>query len=75
VGFSTEEATSNLLRDLEQKSFRDALDAEMTVAWRDPALSWQHLLDECDVAYFDSEEEARSFVVERIMKPAALGTG
>ncbi len=69
VGFSSDEARSNLLRDLEHQPFRDALSAEMTHALADPALPWQRLLDECNVACFDNDDQARLFVVDRILKP------
>lgn len=72
VGFTDAEATSSLLRDLEHKPFSDALAAELDAALADAEVSWQQLLDECGVAYFGSDEEARQFVVERIATPAKL---
>ena len=70
VGLSDEEATSSLLRDLNHKPFRDALRAELDAALADAEVPWRLFLEECDVAYFDNDIEAKQFVIERIQKPA-----
>ena len=70
VGLSDEEATSSLLRDLGHKPFSDALRAELDSALVDSDVSWRLFLEECDVAYFDSDQEARKFVLDRIHGPA-----
>ncbi len=70
VGLSDEEAAANLAKDLGHKPFRDALRAELEAAFADGSVSWKALLEEFDVAYFDSESEARSFVIQRIKEPA-----
>lgn len=72
VGFTDAEAASNLLRDLEHRPFSDALAAELGAALGNAEMSWRQLLDECGVAYFESDDEARQFVVERIAEPAML---
>ena len=70
VGLSDEEATASFAKDLGHKPFRDVLRAELGAALADGSVSWKALLEECDVAYFDSEDEARSFVTQRIKEPA-----
>lgn len=69
AGLSDEETTSSLLKDLSHKPFRDALGAELITALSDASISWRRLLEECDVAYFDNEDDARKFVVDRIQEP------
>jgi hypothetical protein len=66
AGLDDAEATQALRRDLAHPPFREAIKAEMSAALADPSMSWQQLLHDCEVAYFDSEEEAKNFVVERL---------
>lgn len=70
VGLSDEEAAASLAKDLGHKPFRDALRAELEAAFADESVSWKALLEGCDVAYFGSEDEAKSFVAQRIKEPA-----
>ena len=68
VGLSDDDATSSLTRDLSHRPFLDALSVEIDAAMKDSELSWRHLLEEAEVAYFDTDEEAKAFVVQRIVK-------
>ena len=69
VGYTEEEVRLNLLKDLEYQLFRDALAKDLEGALDDTDLSWRMLLDEYDVGYFESEEEAKQFVIENIVEP------
>ena len=69
AGFSEEEERLSLLKSLEQQPFREALAKDLEGALVDTDLSWLKLLDEYDVGYFESEDEAKQFVIENIVEP------
>jgi hypothetical protein len=70
VGLTDEEADSHLQKDLVHTPFRDALLSELSVALRDPEIEFRHLLEKYEVAYLDTEDEARNFLIQRIQRPA-----
>jgi len=67
---ASDDATSvtALRRDLQHEPFRQGIKKELAEAFSDKDLSWRELLEECDVASFDSEQEARQFATERVLK-------
>lgn len=70
VGLTDEEADSQLQKDLVHPPFRDALLSELNVALQGPEVECRHLLEQYEVAYFDTEAEARNFLIQRIQRPA-----
>ena len=69
AGFSEEEEKLSLLKDLEYQPFREALAKDLESALVDTDISWQTLLRELGTGYFESEEEAKQFVIENIVEP------
>jgi hypothetical protein len=64
IGLDDAEAIAALKNDLKQPLFREGLEKELERAFSDASLSWAKLIDDCEVTYFDSEEEAREFAKE-----------
>jgi hypothetical protein len=70
TGLTDEEAASGLLKDLAHQPFREALKTELDAAFVDPDVRWRALLEEFEVAYFATDEEAKQFIVQRLQRPA-----
>ncbi|WP_442497245.1 hypothetical protein [Methylobacter sp. sgz302048] len=64
VGLDDDEAIAAFKMDLQQPEFRKGIEKELKQAFSDPSISWVKLMDECEVAYFDTEEDAKSFAKE-----------
>ena len=64
VGLDDEEAIATLRKDLQHKPFREGIEAELKKAFCDESLSWAKLMDDCEVSYFETEEEAKSVAKE-----------
>ena len=64
VGLDDEEAISALRKDLRHPPFKKGIEAELRQAFLDKNLSWVKLLDDCEVAYFESEAEAKEIAKE-----------
>lgn len=64
IGLTDEEAVSELQKSLQKDEFRVGIESELKKAFSDTSISWQSKLDECEVGYFDTEDEAREFVTE-----------
>lgn len=68
VGLDDDESAAVLLRDLSHLPFKEGIQKELSAAMTDATLSWQTLLDESDVEYFDTEDQARNFVNEKLIQ-------
>lgn len=64
IGLNDDEAIAAFKMDLQQQEFRKGIEKELKQAFSDPSISWVKLMDECEVAYFDTEEEAKSVAKE-----------
>ena len=64
IGLTDEEAISELQKSLQQDKFRTGIEIELKEAFADQSISWQSKLDDCEVGYFDTEDEAKEFVRE-----------
>ncbi len=74
VAFSDEAANAALIADLAHASFREGMRDEIVMALTDKELSFQALLDECGVAFFDTEHEARAFFERVVAEPVRSGS-
>ena len=59
VGLDDDEAIAAFQKDLQHSPFREGIEAELKKAFSDESLSWVKLMDDCEVSFFDSEEEAK----------------
>lgn len=59
VGLDDYEAIAAFQKDLQHEPFREGIEAELKKAFSDGALSWSKLMDDCEVAFFETEEEAK----------------
>ena len=64
VGLDDEEAIAALQKDLQHKPFREGIETELKKAFSDESLSWVQLMDDCEVSFFETEEEAKSVAKE-----------
>ena len=64
VGLNDEEAIAAFQKDLQHEIFRKGIETELKQAFSDESLSWVKLMDDCEVSFFESEEEAKSAVKE-----------
>lgn len=64
VGLNDEEAAEALKKDLQYAPFHEGLEAELKKAFSDPSVSWVKLMNDCEVSFFETEEEARLFATE-----------
>ena len=64
VGLDDDEAIAALQKDLQHSPFREGIEKELKKAFSDDSLSWAKLMDECEVTFFDSEEEAKEVAKE-----------
>lgn len=64
VGLNDEEAIAAFQKDLQHKPFREGIEAELKKAFSDESLSWVKLMDDCEVSFFENEEEAKSVAKE-----------
>ena len=64
VGLDDEEAIAELQKDLQHSPFREGIEEELKKAFSDESLSWVKLMDDCEVSFFDSEEEAKEIAKE-----------
>jgi len=64
VGLDDDEAIAAFQKDLLQPKFRGGIEKELKEAFSDSSLSWVKLMDECEVSYFDTEEEAKEVAKE-----------
>ena len=67
VATDDDSALNALRRDLTHLPFLLGIREELSTAFSDQSLSWQQMLDECDVETFDSEDEAESFVRQNLL--------
>lgn len=64
VGLDDEEAIAAFQKDLQHEPFRKGIEAELKKAFSDESLSWAKLMDDCEVSFFETEEEAKSVAKE-----------
>jgi hypothetical protein len=64
IGLDDEEAIAAFKKDLQHTPFREGIEAELKKAFSDDSLSWVKLMDDCEVSFFETEEEAKSFAKE-----------
>lgn len=64
VGLDDEEAIAAFQKDLQYQSFREGIEDEVKKAFSDESLSWVKLMDDCEVSFFETEEEAKSVAKE-----------
>lgn len=64
VGLNDEEAITAFKKDLQHTPFREGIEAELKKAFSDESLSWVKLMDDCEVSFFETEEDAKSFAKE-----------
>jgi hypothetical protein len=64
VGLDDDEALAAFQKDLQHLPFREGIEAELKKAFSDESLSWVKLMDDCEVSFFDSEEEAKEVAKE-----------
>lgn len=62
IGYSEEEALVQLEKDLEQKTFKENIKKELKLAFNNADISWKKLLDQNEVMYVETEEEAKVIV-------------
>ena len=64
VGMDDDEAIAEFKKDLQHPPFREGIEAELKKSFSDESLSWVKLMDDCEVSFFDSEEEAKEVAKE-----------
>ena len=64
VGLDDEEAITAFRKDLQHKPFREGIESELKKAFCDDSLSWAKLMDDCEISFFETEEEAKSAAKE-----------
>ncbi|MBN1008293.1 hypothetical protein [Amphritea pacifica] len=64
VGLDDEEAIAALQKDLQHEPFREGIETELKKAFSDKSISWVQLMDDCEVSFFETEEEAKSVAKE-----------
>lgn len=64
IGLDDEQAIAALRKDLQHEPFREGIEAELKKAFSDESLSWAKLMDDCEVSFFETEEEAKSVAKE-----------
>ncbi len=64
IGLDDNEAIAAFQKDLQHPPFRKGIETELKKAFVDDSLSWVKLMDDCEVSFFDTEEEARSLAKE-----------
>lgn len=64
IGLDDDEALAAFQKDLLQEKFREGIERELKEAFSDSSLSWVKLMDECEVSYFETEEEAKEVAKE-----------
>lgn len=58
---SDSEDISQLKKDLEHEPFKSGFTKELKLAFNDNEISWQVILEECDVMCVNTEQEAKYF--------------
>ena len=64
IGLNDDEAIAALQKDLLQPLFKEGIEKELKAAFSNSQLSWVKLMDECEVAFFDTEDEAKEVAKE-----------
>jgi len=64
IGLDDNEAIYAFQKDLQHDPFREGIEAELRKAFSDESLSWVRLMDDCEVSFFETEEEAKSVAKE-----------
>lgn len=64
VGLDDDEAITAFQKDLQHPPFREGIEVELKKAFSDKSLSWVKLMDDCEVSFFNSEEEAKEVAKE-----------
>lgn len=64
VSLDDEQAIAAFQKDLQYEPFREGIEAELKKAFSDESLSWVKLMDDCEVSFFETEEEAKTVAKE-----------
>lgn len=70
IGLSEEDATIEYIRGLQYEPFRNGIKGELIRAFSDEGLSWVEMMDKYEVAYFETEESAKSCARDWLWLPA-----